>query len=321
MYGMKTHIGFSFQNSYGTALTNSTYWIPYLSEGFSIAKEPLVAENMNGVFDEGATYEGLNSVEATLEVEAHPVSLGALLKAAFGSPASVRSGDIYAHTFKPRASDFDVYAANIPLTVSKYSDGDTGSSHRFYDMVASKISLSVANGELLKASVDLMGGKYKQVAAPSASYPTGKGFTWDVASVSVAGAANADIAELNIEVDEALENKYTLNAAKTPSRTVRSGRRTVSIGGTLVFDNQTEYQQFLSQSERNLTVTLKGPTEIQSGYTDLLNIIVPLFRYTEFAPVAGGAEKIEVGFSAKGVYSTTSATAMQVTLTNTQPAY
>ena len=321
MYGMKTNVGISFQNSYGTPITNSTYWIPFLSEGFAVSKEPLVSENMTGVYDEGATYEGLNAVEATLEVEAHPISLGALFKAAFGVPASVQSGAIYAHTFKPRTTDFDAFAANVPLTITKYNAADTGSAHQFYDMVAGKISLSVANGELLKASMDLMGGKYRQVVAPTASYPTGKGFTWDVASAAVAGVANADITELNIDIDEAIENKYTLNATKTPSRTVRSGRRTVSIGGTLVFDNQTEYQQFLAQSERDLTITLVGPTQIQSGYYDTLKIIVPLFRYTEFAPVAGGAEKVEVGFSAKGIYSVTSATAVQFILTNTQPAY
>ena len=319
-YGMKTNIAFSFQNSYGTALTNSNFFIPYISEGFSVSKEMIVQENMRGIFDEGATHEGMNGVEATLESEANPIALGVMLKAIFGAATVVQSGSIYKHTFKPRTADFDVYAANIPLTITKHL-GDSGSAHQFYDMVASKLSLSIANGELLKASLDLMGGKYQQIAAPAASYPTGKPWTWDVASISIGGSANTDMSEINIELDEAIENRYTLSGAKTPSRTVRSGHRTLAVGGTLVFDNQTEYQQFLSQSERNLTINLKGTTEVQSGYYEVLEIIVPLFRYTEFAPVAGGAEKIEVGFSGKGVYSTTSATMLQVALTNTQPAY
>ena len=319
-YGMKTNVGISFQNSYGTALANSIYWVPFLSEGFAVSKEPIVAENMTGVFDEGATYEGLNAGEGTLEVEAHPIILGAMLKALMGSPTTVTSGAYYTHTFKPRTADFDDFAAGIPVTISK-SLGDTGSAHRFYDMVASKMSLSVANGELLKASMDFMGGKYSQVAAPAASYPAGKSFTWDVASVSIAGAANADISEFNMELDESLENKYTLNATKTPSRTKRSGRRTLSVGGTLIFDTQSEYQKFLDQSERNLTVNMVGLANVQSGYNELLTITVPLFRYVEFKPVAGGAEKLEVGFSGKGVYSTTSATMLQITLANTQAAY
>lgn len=319
-YGMKTSIGISFQNSYGTALANSIYWIPFLSEGFAVSKEPIVAENMTGTFDEGATYEGLNSVEGTLEVEAHPIALGAMLKALMGSPTTVASGAYYTHTFKPRTADFDDFAAGIPVTISKVL-GDTGSAHRFYDMVASKMSLSVANGELLKASMDFMGGKYSQIAAPAVSYPSGKSFTWDVASVSIAGVANADISEFNMELDESLENKYTLNASKTPSRTKRSGRRTLSVGGTLIFDTQNEYQKFLDQSERSLVVHMVGLANVQSGYNELLTITVPLFRYVEFKPVAGGAEKLEVGFSGKGVYSTTSATMLQITLANTQAAY
>lgn len=319
-YGMKTNVGISFQNSYGTALANSIYWIPFLSEGFAVAKEPLIAENMTGVFDEGAHYEGLNSNEGALEVEAHPIALGVLFKAMFGAPTTVTSGSYYTHTFKPRTADFDDFAANIPCTITK-DLGDSGSAHRYSDMVASKLSMSVANGELLKASIEFMGGKYTQVAAPAASYPTGKSLTWDVASVSLAGTANVDISEFNMELDEALENKYTLNNTKTPSRTKRSGRRTLSVGGTLIFDNQTEYQQFLSQSERNLTVHMKGLANVQSGYDEGLTLIVPLFRYVEFKPVAGGAEKLEVGFSGKGVYSTTSATALHITLANTQAAY
>lgn len=319
-YGLKSNIGISFQNSYGTALTNSIYWIPVISEGFAVGKEQIISEAMTGVFDEGINYEGLNANEGTIEVEATPIAYGALLKAMFGSPTTVSSASYHTHTFKPRTSDFDAYAANIPLTISKVV-GDSGSSHQFYDMVANKFSLSIANGELLKSSLDFMGGKYSQVVAPSAAYPTGKSWTWNVASVSIGGTANSDIKDLKIEIDESLENKFTLNSQKTPSRTVRSGRRTLSVGGTIIFDNQTEYQQFLAQSERELIVNMAGSIAVQSGYFENLNIKVPLLRYTDYKIVAGGPGKIEVGFSGKGVYSTTSAAAIQITLSNTQAAY
>lgn len=321
-YGMKTNLAVSFQNSFGTALANSLYWTPFLSEGFAVTKEQLINENMSGVFDEGAHYEGVNAVDGTLECNAHPVILGVLFKAAFGAPTTTQaaSASVYSHLFKPRTADFDVYAASIPVTVTK-DLGDGGSAHQYYDMVASKVSFGIANGEFLKTTVEFMGGKYSQVAAPAATYPTGKSWTWDVTSISVGGTANSGLSEINIEVDEALENKYTLGTQKTPTRTVRSGRRTVSIDGTLIFDNQTEYQKFIDQSERELIINLKGGTDISSGYQDTLLIKCPLFRYAEFSPVAGGPEKIEIGFSAKGVYSTTSATAIQITLTNTQAAY
>lgn len=319
-YGMKTNLGIAFQNSYGTALTNSIYWIGMLSEGFAVAKEQIVSEGMTGVFDEGINYEGKNSNDGKVDVEVNAISFGVALKAMMGNPTSVNSGSIYTHTFKPRTADFDIYAAQIPCTIVK-DLGDSGSAHQFYDECASKLSLSVANGEFLKSSMEFMGGKYTQVAAPAASFNTAKNFTWDVASISLAGTANGDLQDLKLELDEALENKWTLNATKTPSRTKRSGRRTLSVGGTIVFDTQSEYQQFISQAERNLTVYFKGPTQIQSGYYETLQLIVPLFRYTEFKPVAGDPGKITVGFSAKGVYSPSSATALHFILVNTQAAF
>lgn len=319
-YGMKTNVGINFQNSYGTPLTTSIYWLPFLSEDLAVKKPPLISQGMRGVFDEGAHYEGANSIDSTIEMEAHPILLGVLLKAMCGAPSTVTSGSVYTHTFKPRTSDFDAYAAGTPLNIVK-DLGDTGSAHQYYDVVGTKLSLSIANGEFLKSSLSVMGGKYSQIVAPAASYPTQNLYTWDVTSVSIAAAANGDIKDINVEVDDQLENHYTLNASKFPSRTKRSNFRTVSIGGTIVFDNQTEYQQFLSQSERNLTVCLKRSTEIQSGYTESFTMILPLARHIEFAPVADGPGKLEVGFSSKGVYSVTSATALAFVLVNTQAAY
>lgn len=319
-YGMKTNLAVSFQNSYGTANVASRYWIPFVSEGFSVIKAPLVSNNMSGIFDEGATYEGANTVEGKVETEAHPITLGVFLKAMMGNPTSVNSGSIYTHTFKPRVSDFDDFAANHPLTITK-DLGDTGSSHQYYDMVASKLTIHCAYGELLKCGVTFKGGKYSQLTAPSASFPTGKSWTWDVASVQLAGASNGNISNLSFDLDEPMADKFTLNNAKTPSRTKRSGHRILSIGGTMVFDNQTEYQQFLAQAERNLTVNFVGPTQIQSGYYESLTMEVPLFRYTDYKVVAGGPGKIEVGFSGKGVYSVSSANLIKFTLVNTQPAF
>lgn len=320
-YGMKSSLGINFQNSYGTTLTSSIYWLPYLSEGLTLKKEQLISEGRRGIFDEGASYEGMNSIEGDIEVEAHPVTLGVLLKAAFGAPSTVTSTGVYTHTFKPRTSDFDAYAANIPLSIVRVPD-DTGSAHQYYDMVASKISFGVANGEFQKVTMSVIGGKYSQVAAPTVTLPTGDtNFTWAVASLSLGGPANADMKELTVEVDESLENIFTLNSAKTPSRTKRTGYRVINISGTLVFDNQTEYQKFVAQSDQALILTMTTATQIQSGYYESFTVKAPRLRYTEFPISAGDAGKMEVGFTSKADYSTTSATALELVLVNSKAAY
>ena len=320
-YGMDVSIGICFQNSYGTANVASMHWISQLSEDIAVTKEPLIAQGMRGVYDEGAHYEGLNSVEGGIEAEAHPISLGALLKAAMGNPTTVTSTGVYAHTFKPRTADFDIYAAGIPCTIVKHLS-DAGSAHRFYDMVGGELELSCAAGEFVKAKVGFMGGKYDQVAEIAASYPTGDTlFKWDVTSFSVGGAAVNVMSDWSLTMSENLANKYVMNVSKNPGRTKRDGFRTVEIAGTLVFDDQVEYQQYISQSEREMDITLKTVTQIQSGYYETLRIQTPKMRYTEFPLTQNGAGQIEIGFSAKGVYSVSSATALQITLTNSKSGY
>lgn len=321
-YGLDSQLAICFQNSYGTSLTNSRFGIPYISEGFAVAKELLISENMTGRFDEGAHYEGMNSNEGSIECEADPMALGAMFKAFFGAPTTAASGTaLKNHVFKPTTADFDIYAAKVPCTIYK-NLGDGGSAHLYYDMVASKLGLSIANGELLKSTIEFIGGKYSQVGSMAVVNPTNRGFTWDACSVSIGTSAQLTLRDLNIEIEEGIEAKHVVGTAKTPARIKRSGARTVSVGGTMIFDTQAEYQQFLSQTEREMIVYLQGgTTEIQSGYYNSLKLQIPAFRFTEFKPVAGGPEEIEVGFSGKAVYHTNSAATMYVTLVNTQASY
>lgn len=320
-YGMDTSIGICFQNSYGTAFTSSMHWISQLTEDFSLVKEQLISGGMRGIYDEGAHYEGLNSVEGSIEAEAHPISMGALLSAVLGKPTTVTSGAIFTHTFLPNTADFDIYAANTPVTVVKHL-GDAGSAHLYSDMVGNELAVSCAAGEFLKVKVGFMGGKYSQLTEIAASYPTGDSlFKWDVASFSVGAAAINNLSDWSMTLSQGLSNKHTFNGTKTPSRTKRDGFRTLEISGTLVFDDQTEYQQFVAQSEREIDVTLKTATQIQSGYFETFRVQSPKMRYGEFKPVQGSAGQIEVGFSAKGVYSVSSATALKMTLINSKSGY
>lgn len=319
-YGNNSEVGICFQDSYGTLNVSSMHWIEILDEDVGLEKPPLISQSMRGIYDEGQHYQGANAVNGTINGEAHPVALGALLTAAFGAASVVNSGSIYAHTFKPRTDEFDQYSANIPFTLHKYLD-DSGSASLLYDLNANGIELSVSNGELLMANLEVVGGKFEQQANVAASYPTGKQWTWDSASIAIAGAGISEIKQLTVKTSESIEAMHTLNGSVYPSRNKRTGFRTVEISGTMTFDNQNEYQEFLTQSERELDVTFAGVTEIQSGFYDTLRIIAPLMRHTEYKPVVGAVGEIEVSFSSKGVYSANSGTALQVTLTNTKAAY
>ena len=318
-YGQLSRIGLSFQNSFGAPLASSVYWLPVVSESIALAKPQIIAQGMRGIHDEGAHYEGANAAAGDLEIEAEAVPLGVMLKAWAGDPVTVTSGSLYTHTFKPRTSDFDEVSAGNPCTVHKYMG--VGSADQFSDMNASTLEISVANGELLGAKISMVGGSFAQTVGLAASYDNGKHFSWDASSVTIAGAAVSELKDLTLTVDESIEASHTLNGSKYPSRCKRSGFRSVNIAGTIMFDNDTEYNAFLNQTERNLTAHFEGQTAVQSGYNEALTVIVPLGRTTEFSPQVGGAGEIEVSFSSKGVYSVTSATATAFELRNGQAAY
>lgn len=319
MYGQTTELGLCFQDSFGTPLTDSMYWIPFTSEELGIDKPPLIEQDMTGIFDEGAHYEGPNTITGDINMEAHPISLGVFLKAAMGDPSTVTSDALYSHTFKPRIADWDEKSAGIPCTVQKYFG--VGSADLLSDMVVGTYEFNISNGEFLMFKAGFVGGTFSQQARIAPSYPTGKRWTFDQSSNSMGDVGQPAISTLTVTVEESIEASHTLNTSKYPSRVKRTGFRTVNVSGTIKFDNKDEYEEFLNQTERQLIGTFTGNVEVQSGYYDTLKIDVPLARYTEFKPVAGGPNEIEVSFSSKGVYSVDSATALAVTLTNTQAAY
>lgn len=315
-YGQTTDLAINFQNSFGTEMVNSLYWIPFLNESITQKKPPIITEELAGSYDEGPSYEGANLIDGEIMTDANPITLGMMLRALCGAPTSVQSGGIYTHTFQLRSTDFDDQHANDPLTFYKYMN--TGSAELMYDMCANELELSCAMGELLGAKLGLVGGSYKQTAAVAAVYPAEDHLMWDAASASFASAANDQISEITINVNQSLEAMHTFNSSKSPSRVKRTGFRSTGISGTLKFEDQDEYQDFIAQNERLFELHFQDDTEIQSGYYNALTIVSSAFRYEEFEPAVGGAGPIEVSFTGKAKGRTNPITFI---LVNTQAAY
>lgn len=318
-YGNDARIGLSFQNSYGTLNTSSIHWLEPVGESVDLKKAQLVRKGLRGILDEGASQEGLNVVDGDVTIEAKAIPLGVLLSAALGL-TTVTSTGVYTHTFKPRTADWDGLSAERPFTYHKFM-GDTGSAYLFSDLNGGNLELSIANGELLTAKLGMVGGTFSQVAALSATYPTGDALDWSISSASIGGSARDNIRNVTVTLNNALEAKHTLKTSKYPSRVKRTNPRTINVSGTVIFDNQTDAQNFISQAEQRFFLHLKSATQIQSGYYESLTIDVPSMRFTEFPQAIGGPGEIEVGFSAVGKYNTGSATALAITLVNSKAGY
>ncbi len=317
-YGQLGHLGLCFQNSVGTAFTSSLSFVPLVSESVGETIEGLVETGMYGRLAEPPHQEGVHKVEGEVRTEAHPIQIGTLLKATLGRAATTLQGSAYVHEFLPATADWDGFAAVPPLTVELHRD--VGSAFIYSDMLADALTLEIAQGQLLTAKATLVGGRLVRQAAAPPSYPGGRPYTWDVVSASYDGQGIADLRKISLVFDNHLAAQYTLSGGKYPRRVVREGPQTVAVEGTLVLQDQVLFQEFLNQSEKRLVMTFDGP-QVASGTTARLTLDLPRLRFLEFAPQLAGPGQVEVGFSAKGVYDTTSGYALRATLVNTQPGY
>lgn len=318
-YGMDSRLGISFQNSYGTLNTSSMHWLQPISDTISLKKAEIVRKGLRGIYDEGDYKEGNNTVAGDLSVEVDGLSVGALLNAVMGR-TTVTSTGLYTHTFKPRIADHNPLSAEQPFTYHKYM-GDGGSAHLYSDLCGDNLDLVIANGQLLTAKMSVVGGTYSQIAAIAAVYGTNPALDWSVSSVSIGAAARVNVETMTFSFKGALTAKQTLTAGKYPDRIKRNAARQVDVSGTILFDNQTDLQNFISQTAQRLTVSATGVLAVQSGYNESLTIDVPSFLITDFPQGVPGPGELAVSFKGAGTYNVGSACTCAITVVNTRAGY
>ncbi len=318
-YGMDAKLGISFQSSYGTLNTSSMHWLQPVSDTVSLKKAEIIRKGLRAIYDEGDYKEGVNTVAGDLTCEIDGLSVGALLSAVMGR-TTVTSAALYTHTFKPRTADHNPLSAEQPFTYYKYM-GDTGSAQLYSDLCGESIDLVIANGQLLTAKMGVVGGTYSQIAAIAATYGTNAALDWSVSSVSLGAAARTNVETLTFTFKNSLVAKQTLMAGKYPDRIKRNAARTVDVSGTILFDNQTDLQNFISQTQQRLTVQVTGTSNVQSGYNESLTIDVPSLLITDFPQGIQNAGELAVAFKGAGAYNVGSGCACAITLVNTRAGY
>jgi len=320
-YGLNSKVGIAFQNSFGAAADlGSVHWLPFITESVGRNLPPLRSENMRGIFDQGERSSGPATVDGEIEAEIQAVPLGAMIKAVCGSSSVINSDTIYTHTFRPRTADHQISCAEQPVTY--YKDLDVAADpQEFFDLAGTVLELNVANGEFMKAKVGFVGGQRTTISSVAYALDPGKRFTWDVASLQIGGVANGELTSFGVVVDNGLEAMHTMNNSKNPSRIKRQSPRTVTVNGTVKFENHTELDIFIAETQQAMVVHLANATEIQSGYPEQLTITIPAMIYDEFKPTADAPGQLEVSFTGTDEYHSGSGKAIEFTLINTHAAY
>jgi len=318
-YGQDGHFGICFQESMGTSFVDSMEFTGFVSETMTQTIEELVSESLSSRYEEPDDYGGMREIAGDIVGEVHPISFGKILKGWCGQEEVSYTESCYNHLFVPRTSDWtEEKAALPPMTIEVYRD--TGSAYLYYDTMVDALNIEISQGALIKYTASFKGSQFDWSAKQTAAYDPGSFFAWDIVSISLAGNAMDEFSSLSMNFSNNLAGKAYLDGNKYASRILRDGFRLGEISGTLLLSGDTEARNFKNRTKQRLLVTITDPTTVMNHHNQLI-IDIPQMVYTEFPANISGAGLVEVSFSAKAKYDSTSNYAMQFTLTNTQEAY
>ena len=316
MYGNLGDLQLGMQNSFGTAVSDAGSFsaISIVNESLNETIEQLAESGMYGRLGEAPYRTGARKVEGSVGIEAGPVSLGWLLRAACGQITTTVSS-VQSHVFEPQTADFDASAALTPATIQ--INRDVGSSHIFQDLVCSKLSMGITQGQLLTADADFIGTFFARVADAAPTYNVLEPFTWRVASAGYNGAVLNDITEFNVTLDNQLEAVYFLTNTNIPQRILRSGPVQVTGGLTMLFFANSIYDNFLDQDENSFALHFN----LDQSSASQLTLALGSMRFENMEANLSGPGLLEVSAGFRGIFNTNSNAAIRYTLVNCQESY
>lgn len=314
------HMGFmglAKEATWGTAVAATDY-AELMSENLTGTFDRFEYKNVIANFAEPDDAAGVHRIAGSTVLAAQPVALGHFLKAAMNtvSGSVVLSGFLWTVKFISTKSEFVAgQVPTQPYTLEVHRD--VTSSHQYKGCLLDKLELALAPNQDLRVNASWIGQDEGLIAKTTPTFPASSAapFTFDTASVSLAGAGTARIEALNISVDNQLEGHPALNNSATIIRVTRRGPQMVRVSGTLDFTDVTEQLDFLNQTERALKLSLTKSQSFQ------FTVDIPKFVYTAYPLGIPGRGRLTVGFQGRARYSTTSALAVDFSLTTTKSNY
>lgn len=318
-YGMLETFQLSAQSSFGTINVGSLRSVALISESLTHKVEQLQEAAFYNRFGESPRYGGKRSSQGKVSFEPKPTWLGDFLQAACGqSSIGAYVGSLAQWKFRPlNTADWDPIICALP-PYSLLVNRQVGSSMTYWDACLNKLSFSCANGQLLKAEADWLGGQYQDEAVVAPSYPAAaeQPWNWSQASVSYGGVALGQLLDLKFDQDNQLELKWTLTVnSGNPTHIKRKGPVKVAGTATFLFVSNSLYYQFLQQATARLVATWEAPNSF------FFQVDMPRFRPISWDPVAKNAGAIEATMSFVAEVDPTSAYQVEYTLTNTVAVY
>jgi hypothetical protein len=312
-YGMQGYIGFGKETTWGTAVT-PTAFATAMSESLSASIDRYETKNIFGGFYKPDDEAGLRRFAGDTVHSGDPSTLGYLLHAAFGAVATTSlSATFKSHVFQSATTDVSSVCALPPYTLEIFRD--VTSAQQYAGCNLSKLALQFQPNQDVRATASWIGRSMlnkARIAAASVTFPNSpvSPFTFDVASVSLAGVGVDYVEALSIEIDNRLEGIGTLNGSTNINRISRNEAILGTINGTFSFDDIAQYQNFINQTEVALSVNC-----FRSQSFSMI-ITAPRLVYTAFPLSMPGRGRLTVGFTGEARMPVGSAGGIAVTLRN-----
>ncbi len=315
--GAAGFLGLAKETTWGTAV-GATNYVELLSESMELSIDMFKNKEIAEIYTEPDDMSGLRRIEGNVEFAAMPGVLGHFLRGVFGNPSSVNvvaSGYLHTNVFRTPTADF---ASGQPVPGYTFEVfRDVTSSFQFAGVVMNTFQLSVQPNQELRCSVGVVGKSSSIInkTAPSFVSSPVEPFAFDTCSISIAGVGSALIESFTLDIDGQIQGIPALNASTSIAKIRRGGPQMVGVSGTIDFDNLTEYNDFLTQTEQAFVLNFTKANSFS------LKISLPRVVYTAFPISMGGRDRITANFTGKCRYHTGSATAVEFQLTTTQSGF
>lgn len=311
-YGFAGSVGWGKETSGGTPVT-PTNFVEALSENLDDTYDRYDTVNIHNAYYEPRDERGVRRIGGPVVFAAHTVEVGDYLLGAMGAQAmtEILSGALYTTDHTMRTSDWDDRFPLQPWTFQMFRD--VTSAQRFGGVNINTLDLSLAPNQDLRVNAGLIGVNATNVDEDAASYvgSAQSPFAFDTASMQLGGSVNANIEALNVSINNQLEGIPTLNNSTDIRKIRRTGPQIIRVGGTLEFDDISEYLNFVNDTEQQLVASVFRANSFS------MVVDIPSFRYTAFPLGQSGRGRNLVQFEGRAEYNTGSSNAIKISLTTT----
>lgn len=283
------YVGYAVETVEGD-LTAPTIFLPVSSFSFDSTNDYIIPEQIRGSRDRSIALAAPYAVSGTMEMELVPEGIRPLLKSAVAASGTIStsaySGGGYQTVFTPGSAEdqtfsFESSAADILIM-------------RYGGLRVNTLEISAAFGEIVTASWGLEGTtRAKQSGTSSESYAEVLPFHFDGADIKVDDALVSNVKNFTFSVGNNVDRVGTLRKTRSWSRST-FGMRDVGLSATMDFQNTSDYDLFLAETEFSVDIHLRSVDVIPTtAVYRQLRIQIPRVRWNMVnAPLSAG-EMIE----------------------------